>query len=316
MSIEKARERLAAELCGRIKSSRRGEEAIAMAVEEVAREVARSEIARSAGGGEDVIVPASRFADLFQDPNAGILDCGRKVLLDGVCYRADDHAFAMSLLYGTPAPIQSAPAAEGGEPVVIGYTNHRGEFAERRIHPMNVWYGSTKWHPERQWFLDALDYDKGEYRDFALKDIGTATARVSELEAKRDAAKTAAELKEICLKSAEKDRDEWVRAAITAESSLAALRDRVKGARAIVEFEQDFADNPLRHATATKANLGKALALLTDPAPRVDEPPAEDARGDDSPVLAQGFAVRGRHPDVNTDVRPLSSLKGAPSDER
>lgn len=61
--------------------------------------------------------------------------------------------------------------------VVLTYTNYRGETAERRIIPFEVWFGSTEWHPEPQWLLRAYDCEKKAERDFALKDFG---ARVSD----------------------------------------------------------------------------------------------------------------------------------------
>jgi hypothetical protein len=60
----------------------------------------------------------------------------------------------------------------GAAPVQMTYTNWRGETAERAIIPARVWFGSTDWHPEPQWFLKAMDTEKGEMRDFALKDFG------------------------------------------------------------------------------------------------------------------------------------------------
>ncbi len=53
----------------------------------------------------------------------------------------------------------------------ISYTNYRGETAERSILPQRVWFGSTDWHPEPQWLLDAIDVDKCAERSFALRDI-------------------------------------------------------------------------------------------------------------------------------------------------
>ena len=32
-------------------------------------------------------------------------------------------------------------------------------------------FSSTEWHKEEQWLLKALDLDKNEDRDFAIKDI-------------------------------------------------------------------------------------------------------------------------------------------------
>jgi predicted DNA-binding transcriptional regulator YafY len=55
--------------------------------------------------------------------------------------------------------------------VVIDYTNHRGERRERTITPLAVAYHSSPWHPEPQWLLTAHDEEKGDVRDFALKDV-------------------------------------------------------------------------------------------------------------------------------------------------
>ncbi|GGW24169.1 hypothetical protein GCM10011452_09550 [Gemmobacter lanyuensis] len=79
-------------------------------------------------------------------------------------------------------------------PVTLTYTNWKGETAQRRIIPRRIWWGSTAWHPEPQWILTALDVDKGEDRDFALKDFGQPitvqdAARVPKINALIDAAR-------------------------------------------------------------------------------------------------------------------------------
>lgn len=56
-------------------------------------------------------------------------------------------------------------------PLPIRYRNWRGETADRRILPIRVWFGATDWHPEPQWFLRAVDVDRGVERDFALADM-------------------------------------------------------------------------------------------------------------------------------------------------
>jgi transcriptional regulator with XRE-family HTH domain len=60
-----------------------------------------------------------------------------------------------------------------GSSVHILYVNHRGETWVRHIQPIPplMWYGSTDWHPEPQWFLHAFDLEKREERDFAVRDI-------------------------------------------------------------------------------------------------------------------------------------------------
>lgn len=53
----------------------------------------------------------------------------------------------------------------------IVYTNRRGETATRRIVPLCLYFGSTQWHPEQQWFLEAFDIAKQAIRLFAAADI-------------------------------------------------------------------------------------------------------------------------------------------------
>jgi len=56
--------------------------------------------------------------------------------------------------------------------VTILYTNYKGETALRKIIPTGkIWFGSTEWHPDEQWLLDAHDVEKGALRNFAMKDI-------------------------------------------------------------------------------------------------------------------------------------------------
>ena len=55
--------------------------------------------------------------------------------------------------------------------VRILYTNYRNETSLRPIVPERIHFGSTAWHPDPQWLLDALDLDKGAARTFAMKDI-------------------------------------------------------------------------------------------------------------------------------------------------
>lgn len=55
--------------------------------------------------------------------------------------------------------------------VIIRYTNYRGETADRRVIPIRIRFGSTKWHPEPQWLLEAFDLDRGADRSFAMRDV-------------------------------------------------------------------------------------------------------------------------------------------------
>ena len=54
--------------------------------------------------------------------------------------------------------------------VTFQYTNYRGEQSVRRAIPLQLRFGTSLWHEGEQWFLFALDVDKGVNRDFALKD--------------------------------------------------------------------------------------------------------------------------------------------------
>lgn len=60
---------------------------------------------------------------------------------------------------------------EDNKIVKILYINWKGELNWRTIIPEVIEFKSTQWHPEEQWLLHALDLDKQEYRDFAMKDI-------------------------------------------------------------------------------------------------------------------------------------------------
>ncbi len=70
----------------------------------------------------------------------------------------------------TPPP-DASEAIKAEQEVRILYINYRGEKGWRRIQPLNIWFGSTEWHPERQWLIDAIDLEKKATRSFALSDI-------------------------------------------------------------------------------------------------------------------------------------------------
>jgi predicted DNA-binding transcriptional regulator YafY len=57
------------------------------------------------------------------------------------------------------------------ETVVIDYTNHRGVRVARTIVPRELRWGTSPWHPEPQWLLEAYDREKGAVRSFALVGI-------------------------------------------------------------------------------------------------------------------------------------------------
>lgn len=57
------------------------------------------------------------------------------------------------------------------EKLSFNYTNHRNETSKRTVIPEHVWYGTTQWHKDEQWFLKAFDSDKEQNRHFAIEDI-------------------------------------------------------------------------------------------------------------------------------------------------
>jgi len=64
--------------------------------------------------------------------------------------------------------------------LVIRYRNWKGEISDRRIEPGRLYFGTTEHHPERQWLLHVFDFDKRDYRTFAVKDIISWSAATTE----------------------------------------------------------------------------------------------------------------------------------------
>ena len=60
---------------------------------------------------------------------------------------------------------------EEGRQINIVYKNWRGETSTRTILLIRIWYGSTEFHPESQWFMKVFDVDKNVERDFALSGL-------------------------------------------------------------------------------------------------------------------------------------------------
>jgi predicted DNA-binding transcriptional regulator YafY len=67
--------------------------------------------------------------------------------------------------------IKKAKAGPKQPKAVIDYINHRGEQRPRTILPLTLRWGSTEWHPEPGWLLEAYDFEKQAQRSFACKDI-------------------------------------------------------------------------------------------------------------------------------------------------
>lgn len=83
------------------------------------------------------------------------------------------HSAYIAMLSAVPQP-PAPPISDDAEPLIFTYRNWRGETAQRRAIPQHVYFGATEWHPEPQWLMRAFDVDKGEVRDFAMRDMERA----------------------------------------------------------------------------------------------------------------------------------------------
>jgi predicted DNA-binding transcriptional regulator YafY len=68
-----------------------------------------------------------------------------------------------------PSPLNAV--TNWPDEVHIDYTNWKGDRSWRRITPRGIRFGTTDYHPDACWLLDAFDLDKQAMRSFALKDI-------------------------------------------------------------------------------------------------------------------------------------------------
>ena len=95
-------------------------------------------------------------------------------MVDAACkWNSERGNYSMAyaaMVDAAPSPAPAAPSA--AQPALeFGYTNWRGEYARRRVRPVRLYHGSTEWHPEPQWLMEAYDADKGGLRAFAVKDM-------------------------------------------------------------------------------------------------------------------------------------------------
>lgn len=66
------------------------------------------------------------------------------------------------------------------------YTNWKGETGERKAIFTLVYFGTTHYHPEPQWLVEAFDLDKEDTRIFAMKDMsGVVVVPVDEPKKKK-----------------------------------------------------------------------------------------------------------------------------------
>lgn len=85
-------------------------------------------IVREGSDDGPIIVPASRFADMWLDSGNAVLDGGRTVLAGGECYRADDHGIAMGM-------IRTRAKEEGSAVLGVAGADSLGQDVGRFISP-------------------------------------------------------------------------------------------------------------------------------------------------------------------------------------
>lgn len=57
------------------------------------------------------------------------------------------------------------------EPLKFVYRNWKGDVALRAVSPLRVYRGTTEWHADEQWLLEAYDLEKKAPRTFALASV-------------------------------------------------------------------------------------------------------------------------------------------------
>ena len=55
------------------------------------------------------------------------------------------------------------------------YVNYRMEREQRLAEVHSFFYGSSSYHQGSQWFMHAMDLDRKEFRDFAVRDMTEVT---------------------------------------------------------------------------------------------------------------------------------------------
>jgi hypothetical protein len=55
-----------------------------------------------------------------------------------------------------------------GQALRFRYTNYRGVTSVREVRPVYVRWGTSDYYPEPGWLMKALDFDRGEFREFSM----------------------------------------------------------------------------------------------------------------------------------------------------
>lgn len=86
----------------------------------------------------------------------------------------EPHAWVVDAIMRASAHPSLPMSSDGNvltEVIVIDYTNHRGERADRWVSPRSLDHKETEWHPGLQWILTGRDLTKHATRSFAMSGI-------------------------------------------------------------------------------------------------------------------------------------------------
>ena len=57
--------------------------------------------------------------------------------------------------------------------VAMLYTNYRGVREQRVVLPLSIFFGTSEYHSEPQWLMQAYDFNREALRSFAMNSIHT-----------------------------------------------------------------------------------------------------------------------------------------------
>lgn len=58
-----------------------------------------------------------------------------------------------------------------GQTLRFSYRNYRGVTSVREVRPVCLRWGTSDYYVEPQWLMKALDFDRGEFREFAVRNM-------------------------------------------------------------------------------------------------------------------------------------------------
>lgn len=73
-------------------------------------------------------------------------------------------------IYGDGQAVAN-PNPSPRDAITFWYRNYKGEVGYRRVRPLSIRYGTSEWHPEKQWLMRGYDTVNDKEREFAMKDM-------------------------------------------------------------------------------------------------------------------------------------------------